>query len=788
MAVVDYIFDKNGVAHEIDCLFEELDLKFRLITSDGDIDIDPPIDWPEVPIVHKRSKDYHGFNYEFMGDDIKLKFGRNNGLEAIREEYAVNGNDGECILQQYTEYNGDEYILYEGKLDLNDLVREEYYVSCIVKRKSIHEKINSRFDTALKFDENKDLDNNDISPPQLWGVRLLSRTLSETFRSKKNELVEVEGVTKRERPKAVLVFFDTTTPDVNTIDGYEGTMAGVTMNDAMRYYNSIFTFEADGKYVINGEFRYSVFTEIGPKNATISRKDIVDYIVVTRLVHWEGGWDGEGAPGLSYIKAQYDLHTQIHVDIPKGDQERRIDTGNIVAKAEDIEIEVKAGDKLCIFGWVVIGVEPRPLDELLSQLARATITKSTLEITGHSSVPDTGHSCILIKDAIDHAFYKMLGYKGNVKSEFYSTTAHDETLAVDGCGSKMILMGGMEIRNSLDDSSPYSLAANFTMKKLYESLDALHCIGMGYEWDTENEEEIVRIEPREYFYQDQEIFEFKDVYEYKEETSKDYIFTDIEVGFDKFSEDDVNSLDEVHAYHQYKMPITSIENKLVIKSKAICSGYIIEKTRRESFKENENKATNYDDDIFLIDVDYEEIDDEGVVTQYIPITDQPFESVTGTLSPETTYNLMHTPKRMFIAWAKWLKSCLAYKGPSSVIKNTFVKQNKVLTTTVSSDWDCNGGDDIYSQVREDEDMSMSSYTSSEGIYSPEWVYFRARVSNSDVRYIINALRGLSEDGNNYGYISFTDDDGIKRKAWLYELTYYRQESEVEVKALKKKFP
>lgn len=782
MAVSDYIYDNWGNATEIDCLFEELPIHFRMTSRAGSFDVEEPALWSDVPIKHKRSTEYHGFNYEFMGGDISLKFDTVAGLEIIREEYELNGNDGEIVLQKYTVWEGNEYILYEGKLNLNSLKRENYYYSCTVERKSLHELINSRMDTTLKFVEDKDLDDNPISPLDPWGVELKSRVLNETFKSKKTKPEEVEHIITNQTDQQVFAFFNTSEPNVNTIKGFLGNIAGISSDHTMIYNNPFIIFEHNGSYTVNANLSFQLHSKIVPKVKWLSRKDIEWYELHVGLALYRDGWDGEGAFD-GYLKQYWPIYPTTVTNIPN--PTRTCDTGKITTSISSVEMDVEVGDRLILYAAFFIRVEPGG-DRLASQTTTLTQFSAEVNISGQSDMPNSKHSCILIKECIDRAFYKITGTTGNIESNFYSRVGSGQL--VDGCGANRALMSGRELRASTyDPIAGLWVDMSVTLKTLLSSLDAVDCIGLGYEWDPENKEEIIRIEPRDYFYRNVEVVKINDVYEFSEEVARDYIYNNIEVGYEKYNEDDVNSLDEAHAYHEYQTPIKSDGKKLQLKSKVILSGYLIEITRRQTFSEDENKATTYDDDTFMIDV-YREDSATSPTSQWKPVTDAPFSSVTGTLSPETTYNLLHTPKRMLMAHSKWLSSCLIYKGGSSVIKNTFTKQNRDLETSLQPSWPCSNGDDFGLPLKESSDIILSAFSDSFGIYSPEIVRFKAYLSRGQVRYIINAHRGISEDENNYGYITYTDDHGNEQKGWLYEMEYDRMKGEAKMTLLKKKFP
>lgn len=762
MPVTDIIYDNWGNATEVDMLYDELEVTYTLTTSAGVIPIQEPINWGNVTFIHKRDKDMHGFNYEFTGTDFKLKFDCDAGLDEILAEYALNGNDGEVVLTRTMSTGAIDIIEFQGRVNLNSMMRSDYTVECEIERKSLHQLINSRLNTKVALDSDEDLDQNTVPVYPYDTIALLGQTLKESYSSSHTVVKDEEFTETRTSDSVVFGFFDFNEPTVNTIKGYFGNTLGISGDaDAIDSGNhNLFLFEADGEYHVEISVDFEVYLKINPRFLAFGKKVTNAQIFLELIIIKENGDPNEvhplGETAHFNPNAQGFTYPRLTVD-------------------EELDIVVADGDGMTIVARIGYGHNASKLKSVNVKIKQY---KAVLKMEGFSQQEPTLTEGRLIKSAMDALFLRVTTEEGNIKSTFYSLANEDQP--EDGCGSNRLLINGASIRGA-----PYTkFPLTTTIKDMLTSMNAIDCIGMGYEWDPGEEKEFVRVEPAEYFYQDVEITVIDSIFDYKEEVANDLIFNKVRVGYDKYKEEDEYSYDELHAVHEYQTPIRTESNEYPLMSKYNASGRLIEETRRTQFSEEPQETTTYDDDIFIIHV----YNPGGMIPIWGPVTIEPFDDISGTLDPETTVNMTLTPKRMLMAHSKWLMSSLIYKDAGQAIKNTFVKQNKEFSTTLKADY-CHRGDEALLPLVANEDVLIGALRPDlDGIYSPEWVWFKTRLSMAEVRYIMNALRGLSPDSNNYGYITYVNDFGDTRKGWVYEISYSRDREEVSFKLLKKKFP
>ena len=274
MAVSDILYDNWGNVIVIDMLYEELPIEYELETTIGVIPILEPIEWENVPFIHKRDTTYHGFTNEYTGADISLKFDCDSGMDEIAAEYALNGNDGVVLFRRILTYDGTPYIEYEGKLNLNTLKREDFTLSCTCERKSIHELINSRKTTNIDLDSATDLDDNelDIIPYSYSTVQLQGQVLSEKTVISHTVVNEYNETIPTKYGSYASLLFDFNEPTVNTIKEFGGTSLSVLLSGV--YEQSLYTFSANGSYDININLDFNVKVGVNPaflKGGTIKK-------------------------------------------------------------------------------------------------------------------------------------------------------------------------------------------------------------------------------------------------------------------------------------------------------------------------------------------------------------------------------------------------------------------------------------------------------------------------------------------------------------------------------------
>lgn len=249
-----------------------------------------------------------------------------------------------------------------------------------------------------------------------------------------------------------------------------------------------------------------------------------------------------------------------------------------------VPLTINQGD-FFYFGVLVIGND-------LSNIDLFSITQdpeSFFELSAASLCEESNAEVSLIHEAASRITEAITDRCLTVKSDYYGRTDSQPYAAeTDGCGSLRVVTSGLRLRNA--ETAKHFLS----LKELFEWLNDIDNIGMGVEADK------LRIEPVQYFYQDEEIIRHDGIPKADFITQADLAYSIIKVGYKKWEIESVNGLDEFNSNKEFRTSLKSISNQLDITSGFVAGGYPIEKTRQQSFADTGAADTKYDNDTFII--------------------------------------------------------------------------------------------------------------------------------------------------------------------------------------------
>ncbi len=248
----------------------------------------------------------------------------------------------------------------------------------------------------------------------------------------------------------------------------------------------------------------------------------------------------------------------------------------------------------------------------------------------------------------------------------YQTGSNPINVCEDaGCGAWTVLTSGINLR-------AFGTAFFTSFNELYEALDCVFNIGVGY-LDSENDS--IRIENKEYFYQNQVILEIQlDEFNskftrrpYTEALNKRFI-----TGYAESIKDEINTIDEFNTKREYNLLNTKIDGELAKQCEYIASGYTIEWQRRSRLSAD----AQYDDNKFIIATErfvgtqspatgmY--TNEAGVDNPSSTLPNPPLYAPDGLIDPATTYNWRLSPYYNTIRWASVLKQS-TWKQPDELL-------------------------------------------------------------------------------------------------------------------------
>jgi len=374
---------------------------------------------------------------------------------------------------------------------------------------------------------------------------------------------------------------------------------------------------------------------------------------------------------------------------------------------------------------------------------------------------------LLVYNALESCLQKITQRQATLSSSFF---------ALNGCGYQNIITNGWQLRKF-----DRPLMASWT--DLMESLGAIFGIGYGIESG------VVKVEAWEYFYANSELIDLGEVGDYEEQICGELIFNHIKLGFNYYADDEnlSQTIEDFHTESEWSTPIKNHRGLFEKKSDLILSPFLIESTRRVQYIENPTESFKWDDNLFMIAIqDYY----DTATADFIAERNENM-TVTGITSPETTFNIRYTIKRMLLNWGVWINSfAMRYYDTASKIVNLFFKNNGDLITQFNSNEACLLGDLDRDLLEEDAVITKGDIQRGEAIFDQKYILFKKKLTDSQLKIIKDSHQGIpTTDGTynltNYGYIKLRDYDGQIVTGWLMEMTYNIYDQVADFKLIKR---
>ena len=273
-------------------------------------------------------------------------------------------------------------------------------------------------------------------------------------------------------------------------------------------------------------------------------------------------------------------------------------------------------------------------------------------------------NCLTIEQWLKRAIYLMTGSNNKLLSDVFSE-------ADGGCYWNNALTNGLRIRQA--DLQDDLGALKTSWKKTFEALDRIFCLGWAFEWT--GSEWKIRVEPREYFYQNSISQTFTNIGEVTTMAKVDMLANAIQLGFDeKWKNIQLSGTFAIHTDRNYfvnnRAMAENSSGKLDIRTEIIAEGYAIEFSRRLSDISfggaTSDRPNDYETFIIWLNrqtIELEAVQDTafnlfqetGAVTFLPGTVSLPSNLITFSSSPlGNLYNIFHTPARIACRWWKVL--------------------------------------------------------------------------------------------------------------------------------------
>lgn len=297
------------------------------------------------------------------------------------------------------------------------------------------------------------------------------------------------------------------------------------------------------------------------------------------------------------------------------------------------------------------------------------IQYSYMNVTAETFAPATTTRGVLWHEAFSRIVAANTGQSNTFRSSYYGRT--DLGYALDGPGALKLSLNGYLIRGFAITEKPVEMS----FKQIFEASAAMDGVGIGIEMI--NGRETVVVEKLSYFYKPVRIGRIPYVRDIKKKVQDDAYVIQIDGGYDKWSNETLNNLDEVNAKREWKTSITQVDRKLNIRCNFITSPYTIEFMRRDSIEVSETKDNDRDNDLFVIQLRR----DGGTL---VPERNENM-LLLNIFSPETTYNARLSPMRCLRRNGALIRSGLYHHDESDITKTHAEGNSKMMSMITGED-------------------------------------------------------------------------------------------------------
>ena len=647
-----FIKQGSGTGYNVNIAVDSFDI----IQAPTAHPISEPDGWKESKLKMERHNDFHSLVEYFDGTFIF--YGNNGvddgGIEFIKEVESEDSFDSKIDIKAEATFDSVSYeTIFEGQLDLSAAEELLYNkISIPIIRNDFWAKFIARKETPVNIRSLTDLDGGTQTVIDLVDVNLTAQRVRQKFEGYHDEFVTHTYIIP-DNQYGQIDFSREVLSEIKEKFNYP------LVENSQRPFE-LFAVEYAGTYVINVQVYTTTAVLLGSStDANLQvRLQINDdtATVLTRTNEGSNGIDG---------RTRHNYSGTLTLD--KNDFIRLYFFNNNAAGAS-YQFDLPAN----IF------------------------YQSYLFITADTVHPSSEAQAYLIHDAGNSIADRIIGRSNTFYSEFFgSTVTNGRVYADDGCAWKNILINGLQIRGYTFDEKQMSLSFD----KWWKGVNPIFNLGLGY--DTINDEEVIRVENKAYFYDNSDtslnISNAKITRQY--DVSR--IFNRIEVGFTKWQSEDISGIDDVQTKRTYATRVEKINNPLQIQTDFIAASIAIEITRRKTIEKNADYK--YDDDTFIISINGDDVSPD----RYRPEINENFTSITGLLNSDTRYNSIHTPLRMMLRWGNYWNGCLQ-KYQQSKIKFVSGEGNYDMI----SDYLCASGDEclaiVCDPISEKQDIPLGS--------------------------------------------------------------------------------
>lgn len=591
------------------------DYKYYLLFNNVETEVLEPIGWDAFESKIVRSEEYHGISAEYVDEGVTVKFHDIKAIDVIKSAYE---DDIANLITFIVRYKGVEE--YRGQIDFNiykDSYEKYHYIEVTITELDKRADFFKGIETKVDLDSLTAFDGATLPvyPHLSYNLEMPAKAMEQISEAildgeevQPTELINPFG----QYITLFLPFGAVELSEISTLTpGYEFTRRTGLPDNVSHISTFTNNFDADSQLSCsNGKFNVKVTGDFTLQYVSDSRPTTVRiYFFIYKMI-------GNDRIHL-YDSTIYDGGA-----IP--------DTYNFSIPDNEIEIELNQGEKLSVMLTVYMngGYDPARYNII----ARKTSFKISVLSLCENTYADVAH----VHEAFSRITEAYTDGDITVKSNLYGRTDSDVNPYNNGNNYKAIT-NGLRIRNHVDlDGNKPALTLSF--KELAAGLIPVDNIGYGFVRD--NGKLYLRIEPYEWFYQNDVILSINDPAKKIRSLVPKEVWSDFKIGYKKYETEGTNGLDAIMTEREYRTRQALSTSKLEKISDFVTDSYAIEATRRRA-NDKDTKDWRYDNDIFLIQLAKDGSDyvvDRGGVTG------------TGLVDPDTLYNVNISPARCVLRW------------------------------------------------------------------------------------------------------------------------------------------
>ena len=675
-------------------------------------EVDEPIGWDAVAITLTRSVDYWGLE-NIYSDNITFW---DSGADIIRTAYEADGIDADLTFEaNYDCGDGAGFVPFvSGILNCFFYQILNNQVTVKIEPSGFHRDIKNNIDTPINILSNKSIDGSPLSAFTPFDLGLHSKVIVQQGAMDVNPALTDQSVLGVNDASFNAIYV----PMQIITDEFKGLNEGSIIFDiqpAVGPYISqpLFTAPIAGDYTFTYDLDLTIY----------------ETTTVPRIFDMEMAFGFNGA--------------NVSVVSPATHHSQNGGTISVVqAGSGTFTLHMNAGEYMYLFTALYNSTPNRSAD------LRQVVRKANFSVYSKGVYKPSTCKAFLIHEVFAILAESMTGIQDCFRSDYFGqTNSFPHQYSAAGCGAWSAITNGLAIRKMLNKNGAlYNISTTF--KEFFENVDAIFNIGMRVQ--IENGREILRVEPKEYFFNSSKIFSVFSVSDMNKTPAVEYIYNTYDNGYDKWNLNITgsNAIDEFNSKHSYTLPVKKSNTGLIKISKFIASGYLIEQTRRLQFLTYPTNDFETDNDLFIICTNRTEITSDKYTTPnpiptiyaagMVSERDENFTGVTNVLDVPSNYNYRISPTRIAANWYKWISGSI-FKHPDRDIRFVSAQGNYLEGDTMIND--CV----TISTVEQNQNMVKSEINiiDSTPIFNPEYLTFTYPISfDQFVNILANAEKAI----------------------------------------------